>query len=96
MVLSGKNNVLFTWRAGTTLDLSLSSGDQIPIENATVAKLPHIAIIQLGPEGVVVHNRHLTSHPINSFRQSLLTGVARAPYVGAASVAAAKSVASNV
>src|SRR5687768_904237 len=40
----------------TTLDLSLVSGDEIPIEERDAMEITHIREHQLGPDGVEVHN----------------------------------------
>src|SRR6266487_6600567 len=40
----------------TTLDLSLVSGAQIPIEERDSTEITHIREYQLGPDGVAVHN----------------------------------------
>ena len=40
----------------TTLDLSLTSGEQIPIEERDSREVTHIREHQLAPDGVAVHN----------------------------------------
>src|SRR5688500_7925542 len=82
-VLAKENNVPFYVAAPiTTLDLSLSSGDQIPIEERDTREVTHIGSHQLGPEGVSVHNPAFDVTP-NEFISAIITdrGVARAPYV---------------
>lgn len=82
-VLARENNVPFYVAAPiTTLDLSLSSGDQIPIEERDAREVTHIGSHQLGPEGVEVHNPAFDVTP-NEFISAIITdrGVARAPYV---------------
>ena len=98
-VLAKENNVPFYVAAPiTTLDLSLSSGDQIPIEERDTREVTHIGTHQLGPEGVAVHNPAFDVTP-NEFISAIITdrGVARAPYVvSLQALAGAKSVGSNV
>jgi methylthioribose-1-phosphate isomerase len=98
-VLAKENNVPFYVAAPiTTLDLSLSSGDQIPIEERDIREVTHIGSHQLGPEGVAVHNPAFDVTP-NEFISAIITdrGVARAPYlVSLQALADAKSVGSNV
>jgi methylthioribose-1-phosphate isomerase len=66
----------------TTLDLSLKSGDEIPIEERDTKEVTHIRDQQMGPEGVDVHNPAFDVTP-NEFIEAIITdkGVARAPYV---------------
>jgi methylthioribose-1-phosphate isomerase len=66
----------------TTLDLSLSSGDQIPIEERNSREITHVGEQQLGPEGVEVHNPAFDVTP-NELITAIITdkGVARAPFV---------------
>jgi methylthioribose-1-phosphate isomerase len=98
-VLARENNVPFYVAAPiTTLDLSLSSGDQIPIEERDTREVTHIGRHQLGPEGVAVHNPAFDVTP-NQFISAIITdrGVARSPYVvSLQELAGAKSVGSNV
>src|SRR4026208_371946 len=65
----------------TTLDLSLSSGDEIPIEERDSMEITHIRNHQLGPDGVNVHNPAFDVTP-HQFITAIITdkGVARAPY----------------
>lgn len=98
-VLAKENNLPFYVAAPiTTLDLSLSSGDQIPIEERDTREVTHIGNHQLGPEGVAVHNPAFDVTP-NEFISAIITdrGVARAPYlVSLQALAGAKSVGTNV
>ena len=66
----------------TTLDLSLSSGAQIPIEERNSREITHVGEQQLGPEGVEVHNPAFDVTP-NELITAIITdkGVARAPFV---------------
>ena len=66
----------------TTLDLSLSSGDEIPIEERDPTEITHIKEHQLAPNGIEVHNPAFDVTP-NNLIAAIITdkGVARAPYV---------------
>jgi len=66
----------------TTLDLSLSSGDQIPIEERDSMEVTHIREHQLAPDGVAVHNPAFDVTP-NHLITAIITdaGVARPPFV---------------
>ena len=66
----------------TTLDLSLTSGDEIPIEERDSMEITHIRDHQLGPEGVNVHNPAFDVTP-HQFITAIITdkGVARPPYI---------------
>jgi len=65
----------------TTLDLSLSSGAEIPIEERDSREITHIRQHQLGPDGVAVHNLAFDVTP-NHLISAIITdqGVARAPF----------------
>jgi len=65
----------------TTLDMSLASGDEIPIEERDSTEITHIRDHQLGPEGVNVHNPAFDVTP-HQFITAIITdkGVARPPY----------------
>lgn len=66
----------------TTLDLSLKSGVEIPIEERDGREITHIGVNQLGPDGVKVHNPAFDVTP-HELITAIITdkGVARAPYV---------------
>ena len=66
----------------TTLDLSLESGDEIPIEERDAMEVTHIREHQLGPDGVNVHNPAFDVTP-HQFITAIITdkGVARPPYL---------------
>ena len=66
----------------TTLDLSLTSGDQIPIEERDSMEITHIKDHQLAPEGINVHNPAFDVTP-HQFITAIITdkGVVRPPYV---------------
>lgn len=65
----------------TSLDLSISTGDEIPIEERDSREITHIGDRQLGPDGVKVHNPAFDVTP-NNLITAIITdrGVARAPY----------------
>ena len=66
----------------TTLDMSLETGEQIPIEERDAMEITHIRDYQLGPDGVNVHNPAFDVTP-HQFITAIITdkGVARPPYV---------------
>ena len=66
----------------TTLDLSLASGEEIPIEERDSMEVTHIREHQLAPDGIDVHNPAFDVTP-NAFITAIITdkGVARPPYV---------------
>ncbi len=65
----------------STLDLSLSTGEEIPIEERDSTEVTHIKEHQLAPDGVDVHNPAFDVTP-NRLIAAIITdrGVARAPY----------------
>jgi methylthioribose-1-phosphate isomerase len=65
----------------TTLDLSLASGEEIPIEERDSMEVTHIRDHQLAPDGVNVHNPAFDVTP-HQFITAIITdkGVARPPY----------------
>ena len=66
----------------STLDLSLQSGEQIPIEERNSREITHMGEQQLGPDGVEVHNPAFDITP-NHLIAAIITdrGVARAPFL---------------
>jgi methylthioribose-1-phosphate isomerase len=66
----------------STVDLSLSTGEQIPIEERDAREVTHIREQRLAPEGVPVHNPAFDVTP-SDFIAAIITdrGVARPPYV---------------
>lgn len=81
-VLANRHNIPFYVAAPiTTLDLSLASGDQIPIEERDAREITHVRNQQLGPDGVKVHNPAFDVTP-NELIAAIITdkGVARQPY----------------
>jgi len=82
-VLAREHNIPFYVAAPvTTLDLSLKSGDEIPIEERDAREVTHIKEHQLAPDGIDVQNPAFDVTP-NSLIAAIITdkGVARAPYV---------------
>ncbi len=81
-VLAKQNNIPFYVAAPvTTLDLTLSSGAEIPIEERDGREITHIGTHQMGPDGVKVHNPAFDITP-HEFIAAIITdkGVARSPY----------------
>ena len=65
----------------STVDLSLSTGDDIPIEERAAEEVTHVRQQQLAPDGVSVKNPAFDVTP-NEFITAIITdrGVARAPF----------------
>ena len=81
-VLAKENNVPFYVAAPiSTLDLSLASGDQIPIEERPGIEVTHVGGLPLAPDGTSVRNPAFDVTP-NRYVTGIITerGVARAPY----------------
>jgi methylthioribose-1-phosphate isomerase len=81
-VLAKEHNIPFYVAAPiSTLDLSLGSGSEIPIEERDSTEITHIREHQLGPDGVAVHNPAFDVTP-NHLITAIITdqGVARAPF----------------
>ena len=81
-VLAKENNVPFYVAAPiSTLDLTLSSGDAIPIEERASKEVTHIQGIPIAPEGIAVANPAFDVTP-NRYVSAIITerGVARTPY----------------
>ena len=81
-VLAREHNIPFYVAAPmTTLDLSLQSGEEIPIEERDEKEVTHIREYQLAPDGINVHNPAFDVTP-NHLIAAIITdkGVARAPY----------------
>ena len=81
-VLARENNVPFYVAAPiSTLDLTLKSGDEIPIEQRAAHEVTHIFGVPVAPEGIAVENPAFDVTP-NRFVTGIITerGVARAPY----------------
>jgi methylthioribose-1-phosphate isomerase len=81
-VLAKENNIPFYVAAPiSTLDLSIESGEQIPIEERTELEVTHIKGAQLAPTGIKVANPAFDVTP-NRYVAAIITerGVARPPY----------------
>ncbi len=81
-VLAKENNVPFYVAAPiSTLDLTLASGDQIPIEQRPAAEVTHLFGHPVAPEGTRVENPAFDVTP-NRYVSAIITekGLARAPY----------------
>ncbi len=82
-VLAKENNVPFYVAAPiSTLDLSLASGDRIPIEQRAPDEVTHFRGVPIAPEGTIVANPAFDVTP-NRYVTAIVTerGVARAPYL---------------
>jgi methylthioribose-1-phosphate isomerase len=81
-VLAKENNVPFYVAAPiSTLDLTLETGDKIPIEERAAKEVTHIAGLSIAPEGIKVANPAFDVTP-NRYVSAIITerGVARAPF----------------
>jgi methylthioribose-1-phosphate isomerase len=81
-VLAHENGVPFFVAAPiSTLDLTLSSGDQIPIEQRSAAEVTHVFGHPVAPPGTPVENPAFDVTPAR-YVSAIITerGVARAPY----------------
>lgn len=82
-VLARKHEIPFYVAAPiSTLDLSLKTGEEIPIEERDGREITHIGATQLGPEGVDVHNPAFDVTPADLITAIITDkGIARAPYL---------------
>jgi methylthioribose-1-phosphate isomerase len=81
-VLAKENGVPFYVAAPvSTLDLTLDSGDEIPIEERAGSEVTQIAGVPVAPEGIAVRNPAFDVTP-NRYVTAIITerGIARAPY----------------
>lgn len=81
-VLAKENGVPFYVAAPiSTLDLTLSSGDLIPIEERGAAEVTHVFGVQVAPKNTAVRNPAFDVTP-NRYVTAIITerGVARGPY----------------
>ena len=81
-VLAKENGVPFYVAAPiSTLDLSLSSGEQIPIEERSPREVTEVYGVPVAPEGIAVQNPAFDVTP-NRYVTAIITekGVARTPY----------------
>ena len=82
-VLAKENSVPFYVAAPiSTLDLSLTNGDQIPIEQRAAEEVTHVQGVPVAPDGTTVENPAFDVTP-NRYVTAIVTerGVARPPYV---------------
>jgi len=82
-VLAKENNVPFYVAAPiSTLDLTLSSGDQIPIEERASKEVTHFQGVHVAPDGIKAANPAFDVTP-NRYVTAIITekGVARAPFL---------------
>lgn len=81
-VLAKENDIPFYVAAPiSTLDLSIPSGEHIPIEERTPLEVTHVKDVQLAPAGIQIANPAFDVTP-NRYVAAIITerGVARAPY----------------
>jgi methylthioribose-1-phosphate isomerase len=81
-VLAKENGVPFYVAAPvSTLDLTLTSGDQIPIEERAAKEVTHVQGVHVAPDGIKVANPAFDVTP-NRYISAIITehGVARAPF----------------
>jgi methylthioribose-1-phosphate isomerase len=81
-VLAKENNVPFYVAAPvSTLDLTLKSGDEIPIEERASSEVTHVQGVHMAPDGIKVANPAFDVTP-NRYVTAIITerGVARAPF----------------
>ncbi len=81
-VLAKENGIPFYVAAPTsTLDLTLQTGDEIPIEERSSAEVTHIAGTSIAPQGTQARHPAFDVTP-NRYVTAIITenGVARAPY----------------
>jgi methylthioribose-1-phosphate isomerase len=82
-VLAKENGVPFFVAAPiSTLDLTLASGDEIPIEQRAASEVTHVFGVQVAPDQTRVENPAFDVTP-NRYVSAIITerGVARAPYM---------------
>jgi methylthioribose-1-phosphate isomerase len=82
-VLAKENGVPFYVAAPvSTLDLTLESGDEIPIEQRAAAEVTHVFGVPVAPEGIEVENPAFDVTPAR-YVTAIVTekGVARPPYL---------------
>src|SRR5579875_1031701 len=93
-VLAKENNVPFYVAAPiSTLDLTLTSGDLIPIEERAGKEVTHVGGVSIAPDNISVANPAFDVTP-NRYLAGIITehGVARAPYTESLPQLAAKAV----
>lgn len=81
-VLAKENSIPFYVAAPvSTLDLSLATGDEIPIEERSPKEVTHVQGVPVAPDGIAVANPAFDVTP-NRYVSAIITerGIARAPY----------------
>jgi methylthioribose-1-phosphate isomerase len=81
-VLARENGIPFFVAAPiSTLDLTLASGDDIPIEQRAASEVTHFSGVPVAPDGTLVQNPAFDVTP-NRYVSAIITerGVARQPY----------------
>ena len=81
-VLAKENGIPFYVAAPvSTLDLSLASGEQIPIEQRAASEVTHVGGVPMAPDGTAAENPAFDVTP-NRYVSAIITerGVARQPY----------------
>jgi len=81
-VLAKESEIPFYVAAPTsTIDLSLSSGDKIPIEERSTDEVTHIQVVSIAPEGIRAANPAFDVTP-HSYITAIITekGIIREPY----------------
>jgi len=82
-VLAKENDVPFYVAAPiSTLDLTLETGEEIPIEERAAKEVTHIGGVHIAPDDILIANPAFDVTP-NRYVSAIITekGVARAPYV---------------
>jgi len=92
-VLAKENNVPFYVAAPvSTFDLTLESGDQIPIEQRSAAEVTHVFGVPVAPENIAVQNPAFDVTPARYVTAIICEhGVARAPYKESLAALASKA-----
>jgi methylthioribose-1-phosphate isomerase len=91
-VLARENGVPFFVAAPlSTLDLTLESGDRIPIEERSAAEVTHVFGVPVAPDGTAVRNPAFDVTP-SRYVTAIITenGIARPPYADALRAVAAR------
>ena len=81
-VLAKENNVPFYVAAPiSTLDLTLASGAEIPIEQRAASEVTHVFGVHVAPDGIAVENPGFDITP-NRYVTAIVTerGLARPPF----------------
>ena len=81
-VLARENKIPFYVAAPlSTLDLSLASGDEIPIEERSPSEVTHLAGVSIAPKGIEARHPAFDVTP-HEYVSAIITerGIAREPY----------------